>query len=123
MQPIHEGNAGESRIGVSRRRRSDVVAFAVEDRYQTAVAGAAKDPLQGRQSGRAAHLEERALRFDHRHERRDHVDDAGAKFFKRAGQGRQGAVAVPRHAILPAAIPSADRGRRRRRFPWRELRR
>ncbi len=110
-----ERTAGERRVGVGGCRQRNVVAFAVQDRQEAEGTGLVQQALQHRHAGRAARLEERALRFDDGHDRRDEVEDAAAELLVGRGDGVERIGPVPGADGLRQRLPAwieadAERG-------------
>ncbi len=77
--------AGQIGAGIGFRRGPDVPALGVADHNQPGAAGPANDPLEHAHPRRSQLLKERRLRFDRRHQRGHHIDDAKAKLLERRG--------------------------------------
>jgi len=96
---IQQG-AGKGGVSVCFGRGGDVVAFAVKDRDEPLLPGAAENALQRSQPRRTTGLEKGALGLDHSHQRRYHIQDAQTEFLEGPGHGTERALPVPAANLL-----------------------
>ena len=96
VKAVAQAHPGEGRVGIGRGGTGNVIAFAVEDGEQAALAGMAQDLLQGRQPRRSAGLEKGALRLDHGDQGRHEIDNSSTKLREGLGCAFEGPIVVPR---------------------------